>query len=80
MKWSKNQKKKKRFSLFLLVRLPETPSCWQNTEKVTPSLYLCSILHNNKGPIWSISVAAMYSGCKATQKQVPHSQAWYTRR
>ncbi len=39
--------------------------CLQNIEKVTPMLYSHSILHGNKGPIWSISVAATYSECKA---------------
>ncbi len=56
------------------------PLCWQNTEKVTPRLYLSLILHGNKGPIWSIFVAVVYSECKATQKQVPHSQkVWHTK-
>ncbi len=50
---------KKRFSLFWCVRPPETILCWQNTEEVTPRLYSHSILHANKGPIWSISVAAV---------------------
>ncbi len=66
--------KKKIFSLFWRGTPPETSLCWQNTEKVTSMLFSHSILHGNKGPIWFISVAAMYSECKATQKQVPHSQ------
>ncbi len=41
--------------------LLETPLCWQNTEKVTPRVYRRSILRGNKGPVWSISVAAVYS-------------------
>ncbi len=51
--------------------------CWQNT--VTPMLSSHSILPGKKGPIWSISISAMYSECKAMQKQVPHSQkVWHT--
>ncbi len=74
------KKSKKLFSLFWCIRPPETPLCWQNSEKVTPRLYSHSILHGNKGSIWSISVAAMYSECKATRKQVPRSQKlWHTR-
>ncbi len=37
-----------------------------------------SILRGNKGLIWLISVAFVYSECTATQKQVPHSQkGWH---
>ncbi len=61
--------KKKRFSSFWSVRPPETPLCWQNTEKVIPRLYSHSIVHGNKGPIWSNSVAAMYSESKVTQNK-----------
>ncbi len=68
MKWSKNEEHL--FSLFWHVRLPETPLRWQNTKKFTPSLYSHSILHGNNGPIWSISVATMYSEHKGTQKKV----------
>ncbi len=49
------------------------PLCWQNTEKITPSFYSPLILHGNRGPIWSISIAAVCSEYKAIQKQVPHS-------
>ncbi len=34
------------------------------SREVTPRLYSHSTLHGNEGPIWSISVAAMYSECK----------------
>ncbi len=53
--------KKKKFSLCWHIRPLETPLCWQNIEKVTSKLYSRSILHGNEGPIWSISVAAVYS-------------------
>ncbi len=72
MKWSKNQKEN---FLFSCVRPPETPLCWQNTEEVTPRLYSRSILHDNKGFIWSISIAAKYGECTVTQKQVPHPES-----
>ncbi len=65
--------KKKRFSLFWRTWPPETLLRKQNTEKITSRLYSRSILHNNKGPIWSISVTVIYSACRAMQKQVPHS-------
>ncbi len=70
MKLSKNRKK---ISLFLRVRPPETPLCQQNTEKITPRLYSRSILYGNKGPIWSISVAAMYSERKAASALIQPS-------
>ncbi len=68
------EESKKMISLFWHVRPPETPLCWQNTGKVTPRLYSRSISHGNKEHIWSISVAALYSERKVTQKQVLHSQ------
>ncbi len=59
--------KKKRFSLYWRVRAAETHLYRQNTEKVTPRLYSRSISHGNKGPIWSIPVAVVYSDeCKAS--------------
>ncbi len=64
------EKSKKKFSLFWCVRPRETPLCWQNTEKVTPRLYSRSILYGNKGHIGSISTAAVYSDCKATQSSL----------
>ncbi len=48
-----------------------TPLCWQNIEKFTPRPYSRLILHGNKGPIWSISVAAVHRERKAAQKQIP---------
>ncbi len=65
------KKLKKIIFLIWSVRPPETPLCWQNTEKVIPRLYSRSIVHGNKMPIWSVSVAVMYSE-RSDRKQVPH--------
>ncbi len=68
MKWSKIEKND---LAYFGVLGHQIPLCWQNTEKVTPRFYSHLIIHGNKGPIWSISVAAMYSECKATENKFP---------
>ncbi len=75
----KKSEKKNYFPYFGMLRPQETPLCWQNTEEVISRVYSHSILCGNKGPIWSISIAAMYSECKVTQKQVSRPQkVWHT--
>ncbi len=65
------KKLKKMIFLILECWPPETSTCWQNTEKVILRLHSRSILHGNKRPIWSVSVATMYIEPEVTKNKFP---------
>ncbi len=65
------KKLKKMIFLIWCVRPPETSLCWQNTEKVTPRLNLRSIIHGNRGFIWSISLQLCTVSVKRCKNKFP---------
>ncbi len=67
------------FHIFWHIEASETLLCWQNTEKATPRLYLCTILRGTKVPIWSISVTSCTVSVKQRKNKLPSPpKMWHT--